>query len=42
MTADTTGFAADARAREIRETISFAIAREVAQQLALRCRITDS
>ena len=41
MTADTTGFSTEARTREIRETISFAIAREVAQQLALRCRITD-
>jgi hypothetical protein len=39
---DCQGFAADSKSREIRETLSITMARELAQQLALRCQILDN
>ena len=40
-TADTQGFTKDTRTREIKEALSFSLARQVAQQLSLRCRVLD-
>ena len=42
VSADAVGLAAESKAREFREVISMAIAREVARQLSLRCQILDT
>ena len=42
ITSDGVGLAAETKAREFREVISMAIAREVARQLSLRCQILDT